>query len=199
MALQPLSPYAIYSTKESGIRAMPDLAGKKVGAQSQDPMRQLFSVLATRNGLQPSAVSWVDRPMRRSPMHSPVARSMLRSIPSCTTISTMKLRWAREHECYGGPIWALQPMGMCSSPTRHCSSNRVICCAGSWLLRNAHGSSAWTDHPPASMRCSRIIRTCDRSHEETLWKLAAKMTVEGYRGRRTDRCFRQHPRSAYVG
>ena len=61
MALQARSPYAVYSTEESGVRAMSDLAGKRIGAQPQDPMRPLFGVLAARNGLDPSGVIWVDR------------------------------------------------------------------------------------------------------------------------------------------
>ncbi len=59
MALQPRSPYAIYYSARSGIGGVQDLAGKRIAAQPQDPMRGLWRVLARRNGSDASSVNWI--------------------------------------------------------------------------------------------------------------------------------------------
>ena len=61
MALQPLSPYAVYFSAASGIERVQDLAGKRIAAQPQDPMRRLWQPLAQRNAVAADSVSWVDR------------------------------------------------------------------------------------------------------------------------------------------
>ncbi len=61
MALQPHSPYAIYYSADTGIRRVQDLAGKRLAAQAQDPMRKLWQPLAQRNGVAAGSVTWVER------------------------------------------------------------------------------------------------------------------------------------------
>jgi NitT/TauT family transport system substrate-binding protein len=61
MALQPHSPYAIYFSADSGIRRVQDLAGKRIAAQAQDPMRKLWQPLAQRHGVAAGSVTWVER------------------------------------------------------------------------------------------------------------------------------------------
>ncbi len=61
MALQPVSPYAVYFSAASGIERVQDLADKRIAAQPQDPMRRLWQPLAQRNGVAAGSVSWVDR------------------------------------------------------------------------------------------------------------------------------------------
>lgn len=61
MALQPLSPYAIYFSAASGIGRVQDLAGKRIAAQAQDPMRRLWRPLAQRNAVGAEPVTWIDR------------------------------------------------------------------------------------------------------------------------------------------
>jgi NitT/TauT family transport system substrate-binding protein len=61
MALQPLSPYAIYFSAASGIERVQDLAGKRIAAQVQDPMRRMWRPLAQRNAVAAGSVTWVDR------------------------------------------------------------------------------------------------------------------------------------------
>jgi NitT/TauT family transport system substrate-binding protein len=57
MALQPRSPYAVYYA--DGIGGPEDLAGKRIAAMEQDPMRGLWTALAARNGFEGSAARWV--------------------------------------------------------------------------------------------------------------------------------------------
>ena len=59
MALQPRSPCAIYYSARSGIGGVQDLAGKRIAAQPEDPMRGLWRVLAGRNGSDASSVNWI--------------------------------------------------------------------------------------------------------------------------------------------
>jgi NitT/TauT family transport system substrate-binding protein len=59
MALQPRSPYAVYFRAGTGIERPADLAGKRIAAMDQDPMRSLWLELARRNGIDPSQTRWV--------------------------------------------------------------------------------------------------------------------------------------------
>jgi NitT/TauT family transport system substrate-binding protein len=61
MTLQPRSPYAIYFSAASGIERVQDLAGKRIAAQAQDPMRRLWRPLAQRNAVAAESVTWADR------------------------------------------------------------------------------------------------------------------------------------------
>jgi NitT/TauT family transport system substrate-binding protein len=61
MALQPRSPYAVYFSAASGIERVQDLAGKRIAAQAQDPMRRLWRPLAQRNAAAAESITWVDR------------------------------------------------------------------------------------------------------------------------------------------
>ena len=67
MALQPLSPYAVYFSAASGITRAQDLAGKRIAVQPQDPMRRLWRPLAQRNATATDAVTWVDRSNAEKP------------------------------------------------------------------------------------------------------------------------------------
>ena len=67
LALQPLSPYAVYFSATSGIAGAQDLAGKRIAVQPQDPMRRLWPVLAQRNGIATGNVTWVDRSNAQKP------------------------------------------------------------------------------------------------------------------------------------
>jgi NitT/TauT family transport system substrate-binding protein len=59
MALQPRSPYAVYFRQSAGLERAADLAGKRIAAMAQDPMRSLWTALAERNGIDPSGTRWV--------------------------------------------------------------------------------------------------------------------------------------------
>jgi NitT/TauT family transport system substrate-binding protein len=59
MALQPRSPYAVYFRRGTGIDSSTDLAGKRLAAMAQDPMRALWIALARRNGVDASQTRWV--------------------------------------------------------------------------------------------------------------------------------------------
>jgi NitT/TauT family transport system substrate-binding protein len=59
MALQPRSPYALYYSTRFGIREAPDLDGRRIAAQPDDPMRGLWNALARRNGGDAASVRWV--------------------------------------------------------------------------------------------------------------------------------------------
>jgi NitT/TauT family transport system substrate-binding protein len=56
MALQPRSPYAVYYAE--GVAGPKDLAGKRIAAMEQDPMRGLWTALATRNCIDGSQTRW---------------------------------------------------------------------------------------------------------------------------------------------
>jgi NitT/TauT family transport system substrate-binding protein len=53
-------PGGFYWLKSSGITAIKDLAGKKVGNPPGDAARALWPALAKANGLDPNAVTWVN-------------------------------------------------------------------------------------------------------------------------------------------
>lgn len=179
MALQPLSPYAIYSTEESGIHAMPDLSGKKVGAQPQDPMRQLFSVLANRNGLQPSTVIWVDRSNAAKPdalangeidaALNPFLHNHLNYEATLGTRTRVLWWYDLGFAAYGHVLVA----------------NTALLDQSGDVLRQfvAVTQRAW-------QRCSEKPSPCldallaehpnlDRAHEEALWKLTAAKSAKG--------------------
>ena len=59
MALQPRSPYAVYYAADAGVGGPQDLAGKRIAAMEQDPMRGLWMALAARNGIDASQTRWV--------------------------------------------------------------------------------------------------------------------------------------------
>jgi NitT/TauT family transport system substrate-binding protein len=59
MALQPRSPYAVYYSADAGVAGPKDLAGKRIAAMEQDPMRGLWAALAARNGIDASQTRWV--------------------------------------------------------------------------------------------------------------------------------------------
>jgi NitT/TauT family transport system substrate-binding protein len=178
MVLQPLSPYAIYSAEESGIRAMPDLAGKKVGAQPQDPMRQLFSVLATRNGLQPSTVIWLDRSNAAKPdalangeidaALNPFLHNHLNYEATLGT-RTRVLWWSDlGFPAYGHVLVA---------------NTSLLEQSGDVLRRFvAVTQRAWqqcSDKPPPCLDALLADHpNLDRSHEEALWKLAAARSAK---------------------
>jgi NitT/TauT family transport system substrate-binding protein len=179
MALQPISPYAIYSTEEAGIRAMPDLAGKKVGAQAQDPMRQLFSVLATRNGLQPSTVIWLDRSNAAKPdalangeidaALNPFLHNHLNY--EATLGSRTRVLWWHDlgFAAYGHVLVA---------------NTSLLDQSGDVLRRFvAVAQRAWqqcSDKPPPCLDALLADHpNLDRSHEEALWKLAAARSAQG--------------------
>lgn len=50
----------IWTSANSGIKTIPDLAGHTIGAPVGDAGRALFPALAEANGLDPDAVEWVD-------------------------------------------------------------------------------------------------------------------------------------------
>jgi len=178
MALQPLSPYAIYSTEESGIRAMPDLAGKEVGAQAQDPMRQLFSVLATRNGLQSSTVIWVDRSNAAKPdalangeidaALNPFLHNHINY--EATIASRMRVLWWYDlgFAAYGHVLVANALLDHSSDVLRRF----VAVTQRAWQQCSDQPSpcldALLADHP-----------NLDRAHEEALWQLVAAMTAKG--------------------
>jgi NitT/TauT family transport system substrate-binding protein len=53
------APFAIVTTKDSGIESVQDLAGKTLGAPAGDAPRRLWPVLATEAGVDPNSVEWV--------------------------------------------------------------------------------------------------------------------------------------------
>ena len=55
MVLEPHSPFAVYSAVDTGIRTLPDLAGKRIAAQPADLLRTLWPAFAVG-----SSVTWVD-------------------------------------------------------------------------------------------------------------------------------------------
>jgi NitT/TauT family transport system substrate-binding protein len=59
MALQPRSPYAVYYSADADVGGPKDLAGKRIAAMEQDPMRGLWTALAARNGIDASQTRWV--------------------------------------------------------------------------------------------------------------------------------------------
>jgi NitT/TauT family transport system substrate-binding protein len=60
LVLQPVSPWAFYFSEGGGVAGPSDFPGKRLAAQSQDPMRALWSVLAKRAGVDPGAVHWIE-------------------------------------------------------------------------------------------------------------------------------------------
>ena len=179
MVLQPLSPYAIYSTEESGIRAMPDLASKKVGAQSQDPMRQLFSLLATRNGLQSSTVIWVDRSNAAKPdalangeidaALNPFLHNHLNYEATLGTRTRVLWWYDLGFAAYGHVLVA----------------NAGLLDQSSDVLRRfvAVTQRAWQQCLDIPSPCVDALLAdhpnLDRAHEEALWQLVAAMTAKG--------------------
>jgi NitT/TauT family transport system substrate-binding protein len=179
MALQPLSPYAIYSAEESDVRAMPDLAGKKVGAQPQDPMRQLFGVLATRNGLQPSTVTWVDRSNAAKPdalangeidaALNPFLHNHLNYEATLGTRTRVLWWYDLGFAAYGHVLVANNTLAQ----QQHELLRRFV-----YVTQRASAQCLETplscidallaDHP-----------NLDRAHEEALWKLTATRNAKG--------------------
>ncbi len=53
------APFALISLKESGIKSVKDLEGKKLGAPAGDAPRRLWSVLAEETGIDANSVEWV--------------------------------------------------------------------------------------------------------------------------------------------
>jgi NitT/TauT family transport system substrate-binding protein len=53
------APFALMSLKESGIKSVNDMAGKKLGAPAGDAPRRLWPVLAEEVGVDANSVEWV--------------------------------------------------------------------------------------------------------------------------------------------
>ncbi|WP_088893284.1 ABC transporter substrate-binding protein [Leptolyngbya ohadii] len=62
------APFAIMTTKDSGINSPKDLAGRTLGAPAGDGPRKLFPVFAKEVGIDPSSVQWttMDPKLRES-------------------------------------------------------------------------------------------------------------------------------------
>ncbi|MBF0276937.1 MAG: ABC transporter substrate-binding protein [SAR324 cluster bacterium] len=54
------SPYGMYWLKDSGIKDLKDMAGKKIGNPSWDAARQMWPALAKSVGMDPKSVTWVN-------------------------------------------------------------------------------------------------------------------------------------------
>ena len=178
MALQARSPYAVYSTEESGVRAMSDLAGKRIGAQPQDPMRPLFGVLAARNGLDPSGVIWVDRSNAAKPdalangeidaALNPFLHNQLNY--EATLGSRMRVLWWHDlgFAAYGHVLVASRAL-LEQSP--EVLRRLVAVTQRAWLQCSDNPSpcldALLADHP-----------NLDRAHEEALWRLNASLTAQ---------------------
>ncbi|PSN18764.1 Tat pathway signal protein [filamentous cyanobacterium CCP5] len=53
------APFALVSLKETGIKSVQDMTGKKLGAPAGDAPRRLWPVLAEQVGVDPDSVEWV--------------------------------------------------------------------------------------------------------------------------------------------
>lgn len=53
------APFALVTTKESGINSIEDLSGRTLGAPAGDAPRRLWPVLAQEAGIDPNSVEWV--------------------------------------------------------------------------------------------------------------------------------------------
>ena len=60
MVLEPHSPFAVYSAVDTGIRTLPDLAGKRIAAQPADLLRSLWPAFAAGLGVDARGLTWVD-------------------------------------------------------------------------------------------------------------------------------------------
>jgi len=179
MALQTLSPYAIYSAEESGIRTVSDLAGKRLGAQPQDPMRRLFGVLAVRNGLDPSAVIWVDRSNAAKPdavasgeidaALNPFLHNHLNY--EATLGPRMRVLWWHDQgfAAYGQVLVANAAL----IEQSHDALRRFV----------AITQRAWAQCMETPSPCLDALLAdhpnLDRAHEAALWRLVATMTAQG--------------------
>ena len=62
MAIGAHAPLAFYALDSTPLRTPADLTGRRIAAYATDPPRRLWGAFASRHGLAPGAVQWIDLP-----------------------------------------------------------------------------------------------------------------------------------------